>query len=427
MRTLQRVITGIAWANINTKMKLLLLASTVILPLGLLVTSEYLTRAEMNNIIVLWAVTAIILLLPLAHISSNLLVLRSIKELNTLCLEIKSGNLEPFSELPKAPEGSDALQTLKHNMFWMGHVLNSRQRVLLVAKANLEHTQSQLQESIEYAGRIQKAFLPAQQELDDIFSDYFLLWEQRDGVGGDSYWIKKTQNGFFIATIDCTGHGVPGAFMTLIVQALFDRMPVQQAEEDPARLLALMNIAIKNALSSPMPSSRTGEATASGEHCILAHPPDDGMDCTLLYIDNQQSRLVFAGARNTLFIRSSDGTVEEIKGDRNGVGNARHSADGQFTNHVRTIRDGMRFYTLTDGLIDQIGGPRRLPFGKKRFAAFIAEQERPLHKQKTHLKKMLQTHQGKEARRDDIMVMGFALKQVTQTASVRGTHEQDTA
>lgn len=390
---LKKIVEIIAWANINLKMKVLLLFCLAVVPLSVLVAGEHATRGEMSNILALWAGLSILLLLPVARLCSYLVALRPMQELNELCLEMKNGNLDPFESLPAEPVDSDAMQMLKHNMFWMGHVLGNRQRELLASSKVLQEAQSQLRESIEYAGRIQQAFLPAQEELGEFFSDYFLLWEQRDGVGGDSYWFKHTQHGCFIGVIDCTGHGVPGAFMTLIVQSLFERLTVQQYEGDPAGVLAKMNVAIKKALSSHDSGNR----------------PDDGMDCTLMYISEDRQTMVFAGARNSLFVLDTAGNVQELKGDRCGVGNERSPAEYVFTNHAIPLEEGMRFYSLTDGFIDQIGGPSHLPFGKKRFVRFITEQVVPLHEQKQPLEHLLRTYQHTENRRDDILVLGFTL------------------
>lgn len=392
MTKLHQLADRIAWGNATTKTKVLLLLVLTVLPLSIVVLGERLDRGEVNNLLVLWAVVGLVLIIPVSRICAYFLVLRPVRELNALCLEMKNGKLDPFSRLPEEPSENDGLQQLRHNMFWMGHVIGCRQKALADAKAELENAHKRIGESLEYAERIQRAFLPPQSELDTLFRDHFLLWEQRDRVGGDSYWLKRTQNGFFISVIDCTGHGVPGAFMTLIVQSLFDRIDVQQHEGDPAAVLERMNAAIRTAFSfngSPR--------------------PNDGMDCTLMFIDSNRTRLFFSGARNPLFIKHAGGGVQVMKGDRKGVGNDRKRNARSFTNQELSLTPGMQLYTLTDGLIDQAGGTKGLPFGKKRFSAFIAEQDGPMFEQKIKLKQTLASYQQRQDRRDDIMVFGFTI------------------
>lgn len=389
----RKVVDAIAWSHLGMKMNVALLLLTVGAPLAILVSGEKLSRTELLDSLGLWAIMGLLLTLPLSKLITYLLALRSINQLNGLCLEMQSGNFNPFDEIPPEPSEQDELQKLRHNMFWMGHVIGSRQQELKNTMEQLKEAQKHIRSSIEYAELIQKAFLPSQEEVASAFNDSFVFWEQRDGVGGDSYWFKKTENGFFVAVIDCTGHGVPGAFMTLIVQSLLDRLPIQSYEGNPARILTEMNGAIKHALSCNDTGNR----------------PDDGMDCTFIYVEPASEKIVFSGARNYLIIRNSDGSIEEYKGDRKGVGNDSTPADFEFTNHEITIHKGMRFYMLTDGLTDQVGGERHLPFGRKRFKKIIEQPHATFDEQHIAINAAFKKYQGMEKRRDDVLVFGAEL------------------
>jgi serine phosphatase RsbU (regulator of sigma subunit) len=134
---------------------------------------------------------------------------------------------------------------------------------------------------------------------------------------------------------------------------------------------------------------------------------DDGLEAGACFISETGHQLVFAGARLSLW-RTTGGAVDEIKGDRAGIGYRRFANDLSFTDVPLALENGSAFYLTTDGLIDQVGGPRRISFGKRRFAAFIAEhQARPMPEQGEALRQAVATYQGGERRRDDLTVLGF--------------------
>ncbi|UZP66421.1 SpoIIE family protein phosphatase [Desulfovibrio mangrovi] len=394
VRSPRRCNKGCGLAGIRTvsKMRGILVLSLIACPLALLIAMEGQAHTGMINILAGWIALGFILLMPLSHWLSELLVLRQVRELNGLCEQMKSGNLTPFAELPAEPEGGDPLQSLRCNMFWIGHIIDSRQRALNGAMRNLHTAQEQLVESIEYAGLIQNAFLPSEQTLHELFADHFLIWDQRDAVGGDAYWVKRTQNGFFLAVVDCTGHGVPGAFMTLIVHSLFERLEVNALEGNPAGVVSAMNRSIRQSLAQDRDNPLS----------------DDGMDCAVVYVDTAGGMLHFAGARSSLFVRSAQGDVLEIKGCRCGAGYVRTPEDYEFMNHSLRMEPDSRFYCLTDGLTDQVGGVKHLPFGKSRFKHFISAcGALPFVRQKALLEAQFKEYMGREARRDDVTVLGF--------------------
>ncbi|MCG8530671.1 MAG: SpoIIE family protein phosphatase [Desulfovibrionales bacterium] len=389
----EKILTEAGWMNIKIKMNIVLGVLLVATPLVILVTAEPLTKTEVVDQLGLWVIAGLILLYPLSSVLTNVLFLIPIRQLNGLCLEIQNGNLNPFNEIPPEPEKRDELQKLRHNMFWMGHVIGKRQKELKHTLAELSTSQEQMKSSLDYAQLIQKAFLPSKEDFRNYFANSFLLWKQRDGVGGDSCWLKKSANGFFVAVIDCTGHGVPGAFMTLIVNSLLDRIDVTKYEDDPAGLLARMNVLIKKALSC-------SETRVS---------PDDGMDCTFLFVNRSVQTLTFSGARNYLFVRKLDGSIDEYRGDRMGVGNNSTPDDAVFTNTTVPFEHGYRMYMFTDGITDQIGGEHHLPFGRKRIRRVIANKTYSMEKQEEVLSEMFLAYQGTEERRDDVLLLGAEL------------------
>jgi serine phosphatase RsbU (regulator of sigma subunit) len=250
----------------------------------------------------------------------------------------------------------------------------------------------QIMESIHYASRIQSAILPSPETLAVATADHFLIWEPRDVVGGDFYWFRQVNGGYLTVLGDCTGHGVPGAFMTLIVGGLLEQVVANAPPDDPAKVLGRLHRELQASLGQDK-----GEALS-----------EDGLEAGVCFVDRSGRRLVFAGAHFSLWCGADDG-AREIRGDRPALGFSRFAPDTVFTNVPIELQRRQAFYMATDGLTDQIGGGRHRPFGKRRLAQFVAEHHRrPMTDQASILGQMFRAHQGDEVRRDDIAVLGFA-------------------
>lgn len=378
--------------SVERKMTIILFFGIVAFPLASLIILQSRGEAVTTNFLVGLLSVSIVLLVPFAKWMSKVVALRSIRELNTQCQLLKNGDYANV-DLPSVKGKGHDFTTLKRNMHWMGYTIATRERRLQDAMSDLTAAQRQIGESLDYASLIQKSFLPNRAELAEVLPAHFLVWKQRDVVGGDSYWFKPWGDGFFLAVIDCTGHGVPGAFMTLIVHSLLDKA-VTGSCGSPAEILGNMNRLIKDALNQNEKGAMS----------------DDGMDCTLCFIQPEQNRLVFAGANNPLFV-VDDGKARCIKGDRCGIGYIRSPRDFAFTDVEVSIKAGRRFYMGTDGLIDQVGGPRRFPFGKRRLMRFMEDaSDRSWEAQGEELMRLLVDYQGDEPRRDDVTFPGFEVK-----------------
>ncbi|MDE2344108.1 MAG: SpoIIE family protein phosphatase [Betaproteobacteria bacterium] len=260
----------------------------------------------------------------------------------------------------------------------------------------------QVMESINYAGIIQKSFLKASREaLHETLRDHFLLWEPRDRVGGDCYLCRPFDDGVFMALMDCTGHGVPGAFMTLIMTAFLDHVLTESIRRDPAQVLSLVNRKVKSALGQ--------QGGSRLRHLDASEQSDDGMDAALLWMGKGSGQLVYAGARIPLLLLGpGDAAPIMLEGDRLGVGYMDTPMDSVWTNRQVAVEAGTAIYLATDGLTDQIGGPRQIAFGKKRFTALLqAHRESSMMIQQDRLKEALESYQGGQKRRDDLSVLGF--------------------
>ncbi|MDP3301229.1 MAG: SpoIIE family protein phosphatase [Sulfuricurvum sp.] len=258
----------------------------------------------------------------------------------------------------------------------------------------LEQINTLVRSSINYASRIQRSFLPEENILNKFSKDSFVIWKPKDVIGGDCYWVDKTEQGFFVAIIDCTGHGVPGALMTFVVISILDRLLSQKRYlDDPAELLSQMNRLVKETL---------GQYDESSES-------NDGMDGAFCYIDLKNKRLTFAGA-NTPLLFVEDGHLHHIKPDKHSIGYVHSDIDLTFTNQTLELKEGMRFYLTTDGIIDQIGGSKRIAYGKKRLMEVIHDNHmKPMEEQQAIILEQYNNYKGDESQRDDNTMIAFQI------------------
>ena len=191
---------------------------------------------------------------------------------------------------------------------------------------------------------------------------------------------------------DCTGHGVPGAFMTLIAWGLLDRMLRSADNDNPSQVLTGLHRGVQTLL---------GQNEDQGE-------TDDGLEAGICFINLKKRKMTFAGARFSLW-RSNQKGVIEIKGDRKGLGYRRYPGrDVRFTDIALPYENSDTFYLTTDGMIDQIGGPRGRSFGKRRFQELLKRNlGASMREQEQSLRQALVTYQGPQLRRDDLTILGF--------------------
>lgn len=275
-----------------------------------------------------------------------------------------------------------------------GHFMglgNGLQLMAVVAAMQAEKNR-QMMQSIEYASVIQRAMLRASRDaLASTLDDAVLLWEPRDVVGGDFYHFCAYPDGWFGAIADCTGHGVPGAFMTLIASSSLTQALDQIGPRDPANLLSAVNRGVKGLLGQVNGLDGTPES-------------DDGLDAAFFWFDTATQILSFAGARMSLNVLKPDADqLETIAGQRMGVGYV--DSDFDFAWGVSSVHmpPESLVFIVTDGLTDQIGGPKKIAFGKRKAFETILE-----HRDKSstviceEVQRTLASWQGEQTRRDDL-------------------------
>ncbi|GGY02542.1 SpoIIE family protein phosphatase [Massilia dura] len=273
----------------------------------------------------------------------------------------------------------------------------------------------QIMHSIEYASVIQRALLRASDDaLAAALPDAGLVWQPRDVVGGDFYHVARYPDGWCAVIADCTGHGVPGAFMTLIASSLLTQALQALGPRDPAALLAELNRGVKDMLGQHMPGQPAAVQTAGGQAVGAGYGPgqynkgaslsNDGLDAAVLWFDGATRHLSYAGARLPLFVLAPDGDAFGVlEPDRMGAGYAETPAGHRWPVHAVHLPPGSLLFTGTDGLFDQIGGERDISFGKRRAQRLLLERrDDPAAGLAALLAAELARWQGGQPRRDDV-------------------------
>lgn len=272
--------------------------------------------------------------------------------------------------------------------------LARQQRSLDAQNQQLNAQNRKIATSIRAAQTIQRAFLPPEKELRAQLGEYFILDRPRDVVSGDFYRLDEVAGQTLMIVADCTGHGVPGAFMTLIANNILDKLLHTEHIQDPAQLLARLDADINRALRQ----SESANNNSGLEAVVLAFSQNP---------ENQQLDLHFAGARNKLFYRLPDGeTLSEIRGTRRAVGGKQRS-QRPFETHRLQLPKGTMIYAGSDGIQDQ-NNAKRQKFGSLRFKALLYElSDLPPSVQQERLEETLDRFMEGTEQRDDMLWVGF--------------------
>ena len=276
---------------------------------------------------------------------------------------------------------------LRHNM----EALQMTQEVLAEQKQQLELEHRKTQESIQYAKRIQFSILPSDAQRKTIIPNSFILYRPKDIVSGDFYWISKSDNKVITSVVDCTGHGVPGALVSLIGNNILNEAINEHQLTSPAEILQYMDKKVQIKLKQEEGTNR------------------DGMDlglCTLEALDDGFCKVTYSGAKHTLFVMTK-GELTLLKGDRKSIGGMKKGF--VFSQQEVILQQGDTVYLTTDGFIDQANAQRER-FGSKRLRTLISEVHHlSMSEQKQRFIAALEKHQQDTEQRDDINLIGIRL------------------
>ena len=287
-------------------------------------------------------------------------------------------------------------------------------KLLEVKNEIIEEKNKDITDSINYAKRIQEAILPPKELKNKLFPESFLLFQPRDIVSGDFYWFSEKNGKKLLAAVDCTGHGVPGAFMSMIGNGFLNQIVNEKGVTKPSEILEHLRTLIISSLK---------QSGADGEN-------KDGMDISLLSFDDKEGTVEYAGANNPLWIiRKNEERVnptekqfaitnmltntlplpviEEIKADKQPIGIYLTELK-PFTNHTIKIHPGDSLYIFTDGFVDQMGGPTGKKFKSKTFKELLFSiHNLPMNEQEKAIRKTLDNWKMDFDQTDDILVIGI--------------------
>ncbi len=268
---------------------------------------------------------------------------------------------------------------------------NAKNLELTQQKQIIEQKNTDITASLSYASHIQKGILGSAEEILSHFTDGFLLYKPKDIVSGDFYWYREVNHKKLLAIADCTGHGVPGAFMTILGHNLLDQVTIGQGETSPAKILSQLNTKLIAAIRTGFEDERV----------------DDGIDLLVLTVDDATQTLTLAAAKTVMWY-FQEGSLHEIRGERFSLGSMGKKKEKIFQEHTINYAPTDTFYVFSDGFHDQMGGANRKRFLRQNFAFLIEKiHNHPFAKQKELLLQELASWQGDNPQTDDIVVLGF--------------------
>ena len=258
--------------------------------------------------------------------------------------------------------------------------------------AQIEAQKQEITSSIEYASRIQMAMLPEDNEIRESFPDYFIIFSPRDIVSGDFYWISEDEKHIYFTVADCTGHGVPGAFMSTLGISTLDEIITNNENLKANDVLNLLREKIKTSLHQ---TGKQGEAT-------------DGMDVAFCILHKNRKKLEFAGAYNPLFLFRG-GEFSEYRADRMPIG-IYYGETETFTNYEIDVQKDDIIYIFSDGFADQFGGPKGTKYMKYNLKKLLSEiHNKPMADQRIILEYEFEKWKGSVNQIDDVTILGVKI------------------
>ena len=329
--------------------------------------------------------------------------------------EVGGGNFDtPYEPLSDDDALGKALLQMRSSLAESERELEGkvteRTEELARQKARAEEILGDLQDSISYALRIQQAILPTEQERREVIHDSAVFYKPRDVVSGDFFWFKSVGSRRMFAAIDCTGHGVPGAFMSLVGHNALDR--VTKVFTEPHKVLDQLNTQVLTLLRKEIramaniPSELLRELALPSE---LAEDGSyiggqDGMDLAMVAINWETMTVEFAGANNPLYL-VRNGELEEFKADKFAICSFEPGAKS-FSVKTIEVQSGDTLFLATDGFVDQFGGPQGKKFMRRRFRELLIETAAlPVNRHEAHLTARFDAWKGEEEQVDDVLVL----------------------
>jgi ligand-binding sensor domain-containing protein/serine phosphatase RsbU (regulator of sigma subunit) len=288
------------------------------------------------------------------------------------------------------------LEEQKNSLANLAWELQDKNEEITAQRNEIERQKKEITDSIQYAQRIQNAVLPSQEQIKDIFPEFFIFNRPKSIVSGDFYWATKIGKYRVIAVVDCTGHGVPGGFMSMLGMLMLNEVISLRGIVDPAKALNNLRQSIISVLH------QRGEITDAS----------DGMDLSLCVIDDQEMTLTYAGANSSIIVfdpeKEGVDVITELRSDRMPI--AYHFVMKSFSNQTIKLAKGSILFLYTDGITDQFGWETNKKFQHNRLREFvISNKDLPLKTQGIVLEQTFMNWMGSHYQVDDVLVMGLKI------------------
>ncbi len=269
--------------------------------------------------------------------------------------------------------------------------IEAQRDMLFSQNEEIKEKNKNITSSITYAKRIQEAMLPFAERISQSVPEFFILFRPRDIVSGDFYWFAERDKHIIFTAVDCTGHGVPGAFMSMIGNQILTTI-ISEGTTEAGQILDLMNQYVRTSLKQDRTDNQ------------------DGMDMALCVIDKERNIVEFAGAKNPL-VYIKNGELTQLGADKQAIGGHQITGWKGFTQHEIVIDAPTYFYVFSDGYPDQFGGPQKRKFMIKKFKEMLLEiHQKPMDEQRVFLNNTIEAWIGPDEQTDDILVIGFKIE-----------------
>lgn len=289
-------------------------------------------------------------------------------------------------------EKNEELELQQEEIVTQRDQIEEKNVILQIHQKEIEDQNERMISSLEYAQTIQEAILPENDFFERHFRSHFIFFRPKDIVSGDFYWAHQTENLIYVALADCTGHGVPGGFMSMIGNTLLNQLVIEYQMTNPAKILEELNRMVRKALKQNEDTARSYA----------------GMDIAFCVVDKARKKLYFAGAKRPLYYFKGN-EFEKIAGDSRSVGGYQMEADRLFTLQTIDLDEPITLYLFTDGYTDQLNLSER-KYGIGRFKEQLAEIHRlPMARQMELLVNSHEEFKGGNEQIDDITVIGLTL------------------
>lgn len=263
---------------------------------------------------------------------------------------------------------------------------------LQTTKALVEEQNKKILDSINYARRIQQAIIPRNELLDELLGEHFVFYKPKDVVSGDFPWVYELKNHVYVAAVDCTGHGVPGAMMSLIGFLLLnDVVHHEEKVKEPNEVLRELHEGVVRTLKQDDPNNKAA----------------DGMDIALVRINKETGEIAYSGAHRPLY-HLHNGELTEYKGSKFPIGGNQYGGKNSYENHSFKVNKGDSIYFFSDGLPDQFGGPEKLKYGPKRIRRQITENtDKSMQELNEFFNESFYDWMGDMKQIDDVLLLGI--------------------